>query len=132
MALDRLLLPVITDCRKTITSFRDEIVEKYGETLGEDAGSRLSFGKAKEMLRWHVRQSVSVPLVANTLDIRDRLIVLYQEMQAMTKLVAGLQPNSQQCVVLEDAHGYPLRLSLEIVMSWNVRIRRMRFVSVWT
>lgn len=68
---------------------------------------------------------VSLPIAANTLDIRDRLVGLYQKTEALTKLVAGLDPYTQQPVVLEDALGYSLRIPLEIVRSWHVCFYRL-------
>jgi uncharacterized transporter YbjL len=63
---------------------------------------------------------VSVSLATVTVDIRDRLLGLGQDMQTFTKLIAGYTVHTQESVLLEDALGYSLRMPLDIVRSWHV------------
>jgi hypothetical protein len=79
-ALDKILHPVIKDCRETITSFCDEIALKYDKSLGETAGSRLSLGRAGKMLQWHCFRSEKAT------SLRDKIF----KSMATISLIQGL------------------------------------------
>jgi hypothetical protein len=55
-------------------------------------------------------------------DIRDRLAGLGQDIQTFSRFIAGHTTYAQESILLEDALGYNLRIPLDIVRSWNVRI----------
>ncbi|TAQ88386.1 hypothetical protein B7494_g3320 [Chlorociboria aeruginascens] len=90
---------------------------RFNEIVGkmEERGTMLNriYGSVENVI------ITTIPIVTNTLDIRDRVTGIYQEMMTLTKLVATLSPYSQQPAILEDALGYPLKIPLEIVRSWE-------------